>query len=242
MAEHVIHRKNNFLYLVLSLFALMAVAAVSTLIPEGEADIFLVSIFLLTLAVAYASLNFGNVWRNVVLFLLAGVLIDFLFKQFVLVEGQKSNLYTAVILLLFFLGEAHQAGKSIIQSLSKRQVDTNMLTATLALYLLIGLIYAMLYLILMEFNAGALKGIEYAQGGDMFVTAIYFSFVTMTSLGYGDISPTGPVGQIMVIIEAITGTFYMAVIVATMVATLIGNQISADENAFLEQEEKDNGQ
>jgi len=236
----IIQKRNNFFSLVLSLLALMAVAALSALIPDGEAEIFLTSVFLLTLAVAYASLNFGNIWRSMVLFLLAALLVDFLFKQFILIEGQKSNLYTAVILLLFFLGESHQAGKSILQSLSKRQVDRNMLTATLALYLLIGLIYAMLYLILLEFNPAGLQGFENAQGGDRFVTAIYFSFVTMTSLGYGDISPTGPIGQIMVIIEAITGTFYMAVIVATMVATLIGNQISEDENAFLEQEEKTN--
>ena len=236
----IIQKRNNFFSLVLSLLALMAVAALSALIPDGEAEIFLTSVFLLTLAVAYASLNFGNIWRSMVLFLLAALLVDFLFKQFILIEGQKSNLYTAVILLLFFLGESHQAGKSILQSLSKRQVDRNMLTATLALYLLIGLIYAMLYLILLEFNPAGLQGFENAQGGDRFVTAIYFSFVTMTSLGYGDISPTGPIGQIMVIIEAITGTFYMAVIVATMVATLIGNQISEEENAFLEQEEKTN--
>jgi len=239
MPERRIHGNNNFIYLVLSLLTLILVSAVSTLIPEGEAEIILISIFLLTLGVAYLSLNFGNVWRNIVLFLLAALLVDFMFKRFV--DGaQQNNLYSAIILLLFFLGEAHQAGKSIIDSLRRRQVDQNMLTATLALYLLIGLIYAMLYMILLEFDPEGLKGVDYLRGADLFVTAIYFSFVTMTSLGYGDISPTGPIGQIMVIIEAITGTFYMAVIVATMVATLIGNQISESETAFIEQEENNN--
>lgn len=239
MPEQRIHGKNNFIYLVLSLLTLILVSAVSTLIPEGEAEIILISIFLLTLGVAYVSLNFGNVWRNMVLFLLAALLVDFLVKRFV--DGaQQNNLYSAIILLLFFLGEAYQAGRSIIESLRKRQVDRNMLTATLALYLLIGLIYAMLYMILLEFDPEGLKGVDYGRGADLFVTAIYFSFVTMTSLGYGDISPTGPIGQVMVIIEAITGTFYMAVIVATMVATLIGNQISESETAFLEQEENKN--
>ena len=239
MPERRIHGNNNFIYLVLSLLTLILVSAVSTLIPEGEAEIILISIFLLTLGVAYLSLNFGNVWRNIVLFLLAALLVDFMFKRFV--DGaQQNNLYSAIILLLFFLGEAHQAGKSIIDSLRRRQVDQNMLTATLALYLLIGLIYAMLYMILLEFDPEGLKGVDYLRGADLFVTAIYFSFVTMTSLGYGDISPTGPIGQVMVIIEAITGTFYMAVIVATMVATLIGNQISESETDLLEQEENNN--
>ena len=239
MPERRIHEDNNFIYLVLSLLTLILVSAVTTLIPEGEAEIILTVIFLLTLGVAYLSLNFGNVWRNMVLFLLAALLVDFLVRRFV--DGaQQNNLYTATILLLFFLGEAYQAGRSIIESLRRKQVDQNMLTATLALYLLIGLIYAMLYLILLEFDPEGLNGVEYLRGEDLFVTAIYFSFVTMTSLGYGDISPTGPIGQIMVIIEAITGTFYMAVIVATMVATLIGNQISESETAFLDQEENNN--
>ena len=239
MRDRGIHHKNNFIYLALSLITLIVVSAVSTKIPDGEADVILVSIFLLTLAVAYASLNFGNVWRNIVLFLLAALVLDFFLKR--LFEGMsQTNLSTAIILCLFFLGEAYQAGKSIMESLARKQVDRNMLTATLALYLLIGLIYAMLYLILLEFNPEGLKGIEATRGGDLFVTAIYFSFVTMTSLGYGDISPTGPIGQVMVIIEAITGTFYMAVIVATMVATLIGNQISESESMQHAQEDNNN--
>ncbi len=239
MLDRGIHRKNNFIYLTLSLLTLIAVSAIATRIPEGEAELILVSIFLLTLAVAYASLNFGNVWRNMVLFLLAALIVDFLVKRFM--DGApQTNLSTAIILFLFFLGEAFQAGRSIMESLAERRVDKNMLTATLALYLLIGLIYAMLYLILLEINPDGLKGIEQVRGEDLFVTAIYFSFVTMTSLGYGDISPTGPIGQVMVIIEAITGTFYMAVIVATMVATLIGNQISESDSPQRVHEDNNN--
>lgn len=110
MPERRIHGNNNFIYLVLSLLTLILVSAVSTLIPEGEAEIILISIFLLTLGVAYLSLNFGNVWRNIVLFLLAALLVDFMFKRFV--DGaQQNNLYSAIILLLFFLGEARRPAK-----------------------------------------------------------------------------------------------------------------------------------
>ena len=45
----------------------------------------------------------------------------------------------------------------------------------------------------------------------------YFSFVTLTTLGYGDISPLTPVTQVLVILEAITGMFYLAVIVASLI-------------------------
>ena len=134
MPERHIHEDNNFIYLVFSLLTLILVSAITSLIPKGEAEIILTVIFLLTLGVAYLSLNFGNIWRNMVLFLLAALMVDFLVRRFV--DGaQQNNLYTATILLLFFLGEAYQAGRSIMESLRRKQVDQNMLTATLALYL-----------------------------------------------------------------------------------------------------------
>jgi hypothetical protein len=52
---------------------------------------------------------------------------------------------------------------------------------------------------------------------DNFSVAVYFSFVTMTSLGYGDISPAAPIAQVATILAAISGAFYMAVVVATLV-------------------------
>ena len=48
-------------------------------------------------------------------------------------------------------------------------------------------------------------------------TYTYFSYVTMTTLGYGDISPVTPLARVLVIIEAMTGMFYLAVIVASLV-------------------------
>ena len=46
MLDRGIHRKNNFIYLTLSLLTLIAVSAIATRIPEGEAELILVSIFL----------------------------------------------------------------------------------------------------------------------------------------------------------------------------------------------------
>jgi voltage-gated potassium channel Kch len=45
----------------------------------------------------------------------------------------------------------------------------------------------------------------------------YFSFVTLTTLGYGDISPVTPVAQVLVVLEAVTGMFYIAIIVASLI-------------------------
>jgi voltage-gated potassium channel Kch len=46
----------------------------------------------------------------------------------------------------------------------------------------------------------------------------YFSFVTIATLGYGDIAPRHPVGQVLASIEAIIGQFYVAIVVARLMS------------------------
>jgi uncharacterized membrane protein len=48
----------------------------------------------------------------------------------------------------------------------------------------------------------------------------YYSFVTLTTVGYGDISPVSPATRTLAWMEAITGQFYLAVIVAGLVSLL----------------------
>jgi hypothetical protein len=45
----------------------------------------------------------------------------------------------------------------------------------------------------------------------------YYSFVTLTTVGYGDISPVSPATRTLAWVEAVTGQFYLAVIVAGLV-------------------------
>ncbi|MCV5959457.1 potassium channel family protein, partial [Escherichia coli] len=54
----------------------------------------------------------------------------------------------------------------------------------------------------------------------------YFSFVTLTTLGYGDISPLTPLAQVVVYLEAITGVFYMAIVVSSLVSSNIDHQVN----------------
>jgi voltage-gated potassium channel len=51
----------------------------------------------------------------------------------------------------------------------------------------------------------------------------YFSFVTLTTLGFGDIIPTTPVAQSLVILEAITGQIYLIIQVSWLVSLYIAH-------------------
>ena len=47
---------------------------------------------------------------------------------------------------------------------------------------------------------------------------MYFSWVTLTTVGYGDLSPTHPLARLLSNLESFVGQFYIAVVVARMVA------------------------
>lgn len=58
---------------------------------------------------------------------------------------------------------------------------------------------------------------EAAPWVDNFSTVTYFSFVSLTTLGYGDISPAEPFSRVVVYLEAVIGVFYMAIVVASLI-------------------------
>jgi voltage-gated potassium channel Kch len=47
---------------------------------------------------------------------------------------------------------------------------------------------------------------------------IYFSFITLTTVGYGDITPVHPIARTLAVGEALTGQLYLAVMIARLVA------------------------
>jgi voltage-gated potassium channel len=119
-----------------------------------------------------------------------------------------------VVSLVFYCGMAYAAARQVLFS---GDIELNTIVGTVAVYLLLGLIWTVLYLMALEFWPTGIKGIEYQDWHDNFGITNYFSYVTLSTLGYGDISPAIPVTRTLAFLEAITGTFYMAVVVASMI-------------------------
>lgn len=108
-----------------------------------------------------------------------------------------------------------------------QKVTINLLYATLCLYLMIGLFWGSLYALLNELSPGAYSGVllDKVQGGSLHVFN-YFSMVTLTTLGYGDITPQTLGAGSLCQMEAIVGQFFTAVIVGW----LVGNIITEKQN------------
>jgi len=95
-------------------------------------------------------------------------------------------------------------------------VDAEHVCAALDAYLLVGLIFGVGYALLDEvwpasFGAATASDLSIMRG-------IYFSFVTLATLGYGDVVPASDITRGFVVLEAVIGQFYLAVAVARLVS------------------------
>jgi hypothetical protein len=106
------------------------------------------------------------------------------------------------------------------------RVDSEVLSAGIATYLVLGMTWAMLYLLVavLDPNAFLLAGSAAAGNAVDGFKALYFSFVTITTMGYGDISPASPVARTLAVLEATTGVLYLAVLVARLVTLYTDKQ------------------
>ncbi len=94
------------------------------------------------------------------------------------------------------------------------EVDAEHLYAALSAYLLAGIYFGLCYWILEEMKPGTFSFTgEFSQA-----SAIYFSFVTLATLGYGDIVPRADVARGIAIVEGVGGQLFLAVLVARLVS------------------------
>ena len=99
------------------------------------------------------------------------------------------------------------------------RVDTEHVYAALGAYLLAGVFAALLHFQIEQLWPGSYTSGGAAIPGFSLATAIYFSFVTLATLGYGDIVPQSEVTRGVAVVEAIAGQLYLAVLVARLVST-----------------------
>jgi voltage-gated potassium channel len=111
--------------------------------------------------------------------------------------------------------------------LKQKKINLEVIYGAIVVYLLLGIFCALCYGIIVRLDPnGFYYGNEFI--GDSRMRFLYFSYVTLTTLGYGDITPVAPVARSLAMLEAIIGQIYLVV----MIAWLVGMNVSQsfDEN------------
>ena len=105
--------------------------------------------------------------------------------------------------------------RKIGKEFKEEGVDLEVVLGALCAYLYIGAYFAFLY----DVMATLSKSPFFAQpGADSKLNYLYFSFITLTTTGYGDISPAFGPGQMMAVTEAVIGQLYLVSVVAIVVS------------------------
>ncbi len=99
-------------------------------------------------------------------------------------------------------------------------IDSEVLCAGMATYLMLGLLWAFAYILIARLNpaAFAFTAGPAASQSMKGLNALYYSFITLSTVGYGDIVPVSGVARMLAMMEAITGTLYVATLIARLVS------------------------
>lgn len=104
------------------------------------------------------------------------------------------------------------------QVFTSNRVDANLIFGAVCIYLLLGVIWSLLYVFANLLIPGSFSGEIAGSVFEQLLDFLYFSFVTLTSLGYGDITPVSTTARALATIEVMFGQFYMTILVAGLVA------------------------
>jgi Ion channel len=124
-----------------------------------------------------------------------------------------ANIWTGLILLV-------SAALIVRRVLARPEISLQSIYGALSAYLILGLMYAAFFAAMYHFDGDTF----FAQRGHVGDTRLfqYFSFVTLTTTGYGDYTAAASSGQAVAVLEAITGQIFLATLVARLVAGFRG--------------------
>jgi Ion channel len=109
----------------------------------------------------------------------------------------------------------------IRQIATSKKVSLGVILDAVSGYLLLGLIYSIAILFITQSDPGAfsypLNSHAGSSDGVTLSVPLYFSFVTLATLGYGDMVPVEPYARALSTFIAVSGQFYIAIIVALLV-------------------------
>ena len=126
-------------------------------------------------------------------------------------------MFTVVVSLIYIIFLTYTIGAVLHYLLVKGPVTADKLHGALAGFIMLAFLWAFLYTLLEDIFPHSLSiGNGDTDKSNLFYVLLYFSFTTLTSVGFGDIVPITHQARSLVIIEQLVGVFFVAVLIARL--------------------------
>ncbi len=217
-------REYNFIYLFVGLVAMLAAEPLIEAIRPESGVVQLA--FTLALVFGVWSLHDSPRWFPVGLALTGLAVVTS--AAYAWTRSDAVQLANLMVIAVFCAMTIVSAFQQVV--LTPGRVDTNRLMGGLCIYLLLGTMWSIFYAFVEFLEPNAFR-YPAAGGHDIVSEFLYYSFVTLTTLGYGDISPVHPVARTLSYLEAVAGQLYIAVLIGALVGQYRGPARSRSEGA-----------
>jgi len=217
-------RQANFGYLLIGLLVILIAGPVFNDFTNQSLTVITQVAFTTTLIIGIWSLTGSRRWFMIGMAMvaveIASTIISLLRPSvFVEIIGMLTALSFCMLSLTIALRHV----------LFDRRMDLNRLIGGICVYLLLGVSIAILNMLIFRFIPHSFSGLPDASDPSNSMNLIYYSFVTMTTLGFGDITPDGSLARVLAYLAAITGQFYIAILVGTLVGMYLSQRNDDDE-------------
>ena len=200
-----------------ALFAalLLLLAAVPLTVKDPLSDPLFA--FALSLVILVGVLAMRSERKLLLLALLLGVPAVLVRWIAILAPEQTPVAFGVLFPLFFFLFFVLFLLRAVITA---ERITEDTLVGALSVYLLLGIVWSLIYewLLLIDPGSFRVSADLLASGALDRMDLLYYSFITLATVGYGDITPVMPLAQSFAYAEAVTGVLYVAVLVARLVS------------------------
>ena len=204
------------------LVTMLAVIVASPMVSQLEFFKYLLAVFLaLVLLTAIRTVAKEALYYRIALILAVGA---FLPQVGVLFDDSRwlEVLRLLSMMLFLFWVSALLLRDIIVRS---HNVSGELIFGAINIYLMVGLAFAFVYGLLELLQPASFAGLDgFPESQGSIIQFVYFSYVTLSTLGYGDISPLTPMATTTTYMEAIFGQLYLAILVARLVGLYISKQ------------------
>ncbi len=207
------YRFGSVLVLLSVTFVVMAASP-----PDAWARVLTVGLQGLTLLAALLASRAGRRLFRIAFLVVALSFIGAVVSLFVSSSTDPTGVFFGLNVLL-----VAAAPVAIGRALFERQVvDLRTVLGAICIYVLLGMMFAFVYAAIDQIGPDPFFAqTRHASIQDF----LYFSFVTQTTVGYGDLTAAGNLGRALAVVEALAGQLYLVTIIAVLVSRMSGNRI-----------------